>query len=175
MAAITQSLDPCQFWNRPKYSTVYYLISLYDFLAKNMDDSSSAAAILAIDFSKSFDLVSHDVVLRKLLDLQLRPSIIPTLASFLNDRRQIVRLGGTTSGRKPISSELSTTCGTPQGTKIAPIAFLTHFNDCAITEEHRWKYVDDLSIGIVSPAKEISTLFEKAQTVAYTLETCTDV
>ena len=172
MADITQSLDPCQFGNRPKYSTVHYLISLYDYLAKNTDDSSSAAAILAIDFSKAFDLVSHDVVLRKLLDLQLRPSIIPTLASFLNDRRQVVRLGGTTtSGRKPVSSELSTTCGTPQRTKIAPIAFLAHINDCAITEEHRWKYVDDLSIGIVSPAKEISTLFEKAQTAAYTLET----
>ena len=56
----------------------------------------------------------------------------------------------------------------------APIAFLAHINDCAITEEHRWKYVDDLSIGIVSPAKEISTLFEKAQTVAYTLETWSD-
>ena len=31
--------------------------------------------------------------------------------------------------------------------------------------------MDDLSIGIVSLAKEISTLFEKAQTAAYTLET----
>ena len=161
MADIAASLDPRQFGNRPGHSTVHYLISLYDFLAKNTDSSSSAAAILAIDFSKAFDLVSHDIVLRKLLDQQVRPSIVPTVASFLSSRRQVVRIGGTTTGTRPVSSELTTTCGTPQGTKIAPIAFLAHINDCARTEEHRWKYVDDLSIGILSPARDANALFQK--------------
>ena len=171
MADIAASLDPRQFGNRPGHSTVHYLISLYDFLAKNTDSSSSAAAILAIDFSKAFDLVSHDIVLRKLLDQQVRPSIVPTVASFLSSRRQVVRIGGTTTGTRPVSSELTTTCGTPQGTKIAPIAFLAHINDCARTEEHRWKYVDDLSIGILSPARDANALFQKTQIIASTLET----
>ena len=77
---------------------------------------------------------------------------MPTVASFLCDRRQVVRLsGGDASGGQSVSSGHFTTCGTPQGTKIAPIAFLAHINDCATREQHRWKYVDDLSIGICSP------------------------
>ena len=175
MTDISESLDPCQFGNRPKYSTVHYLISLYDFLAKNTDHSSTTAAILAIDFSKAFDLVSHDVVLKKLLDLHLRPSVVPTVANFLSGRRQVVQIGGSTTGTKHVSTELNTTCGTPQGTKIAPIAFLAHINDCAVAEQYRWKYVDDLSIGVLSPTKDANALFQKAQIVASSLETWSEL
>ena len=155
MHDITPSLDPMQFGNRPRYSTVHYLISLYDFLARNTDDAEKAAAILAIDFSKAFDLVSHDIVPKKLLDMQVRPAIMPTVASFLSDRRQVVRLSAADdSGGQPVSSERSITCGTPQGTKIAPIAFLAHINDCATGEQNRWKCVDELSIGICLPENQ---------------------
>ena len=43
-----------------------------------------------------------------------------------------------------------------------------------MTEEHRWKYVDDLSIGILSPARDSDTVLQRAQMAASTLETWSD-
>ena len=70
--------------------------------------------LLAIDYSKAFDKVDINVALRKLLDLHVRPELLPWLSDFLSNRQQCVRLGQTTS------DWTGTTCGVPQGTKGGP-------------------------------------------------------
>ncbi|XP_072172620.1 uncharacterized protein [Diadema setosum] len=144
MSDIAHVIDPRQFGNMKGSSVCHYLISMLDTIYKGLDKPGHYADLCAIDFTKAFDLVDHTTAVRKMIDLEVNPSIIPTICSFLSNRSQTVLYKGTTS-----SSE-SLACGVPQGTKLGPIIFLIMVNDLALTADNRWKYVDDLSIVEIS-------------------------
>ena len=61
------------------------------------------------DFSKVFDRINHTIAVEKLIHLGVDRSIIPVICSFLTDCSQTVCYCGVAS------SELSLTCGVPQG------------------------------------------------------------
>ena len=98
--------------------------------------------LCSLDFSKAFDLIGHNVLIRKLLDLGVRRCLIPWIISFLSNRRQRVKNGEAYSDWLPVNA------GVPQGTKLGPILFLIMINDLFIPtpETNLWKYVDDVSI-----------------------------
>jgi len=73
--------------------------------------------------------------------MHVRPALLPWTADFLTDREQCVRLLSHTSDWS------RTTCGVPQGTKVGPVVFLAMVNDVASDAPHRWKYVDDITVG----------------------------
>jgi hypothetical protein len=62
---------------------------------------------LFIDFRKAFDLVDHGILLRKLAEINVTKAFWLWIRSFLEDRRQQVKLaepyiiGQTMSGRSP--------------------------------------------------------------------------
>ena len=76
------------------------------------------------------------------LDLGVRTYLIPWIISFLTNRRQRVKLAGSTSDWLPI------TAGLPQGTKLGPILFVVMIDNLNIPdpESRTWKYVDDVSL-----------------------------
>ena len=115
------------------------------FLHEGLDKSSFYANLCAIDFTKAFDRVNHNIVIHKLIDLGIRRSIIPIVCSFLTERSQNTKLGCHFSSTQEIS------CGVPQGTKLGPILFLVLINDASAGSCRQWKYihVDDLSLGEV--------------------------
>eukprot|EP00918_Siedleckia_nematoides_P068959 GHVU01150340.1.p2 GENE.GHVU01150340.1~~GHVU01150340.1.p2 ORF type:complete len:195 (-),score=13.98 GHVU01150340.1:788-1372(-) len=96
--------------------------------------------LLAIDYSKAFDKVDITVAMKKLLNMHVRPELLPSITDFLSNREQCVRLSG------HVSSMSNTTCGVPQGTKIGPTVFLAMVNDVASEMVNRWKYVDDIIV-----------------------------
>ena len=51
-------------------------------------------SLFATDFSKAFDRVNHTILVRKFIDLGMRPCIIPWICCFLSNRTQAVRLNG---------------------------------------------------------------------------------
>ena len=53
-----------QFGFRPKFSTEYAIVDIYDKLTKNLDNSLTSCAIF-LDLAKAFDTASHDILLRK--------------------------------------------------------------------------------------------------------------
>ena len=138
---IRKSIDPQQFGNQPGLSTTHYLINLLDQLFKHCEKSKSAATILCTDFTKAFDKLDHNILISKLVKLNVRPWLIDWIASFLENRKQCVKYFGT------LSEYNLNHAGVPQGTKLGPLLFLVMINDalCDITIPY-YKYVDDLTL-----------------------------
>jgi hypothetical protein len=96
-----------------------------------------------LDFSKAFDHIDHNILVKKLIDLGLRRSLIACLCSFLSDRRQAVKLNSLISDWELCRAVI------PQGTKLGPILFAIMINDLAVKSPltaDRWKFVDDVTL-----------------------------
>ena len=80
--------------------------------------------------------------LRLRLSRGVRPSLIPTLVSYLSGRKMKVRFNGTYSTNHSLPG------GGAQGTLLGVLQYLIQSNDNAncVNESMRYKFVDDLTI-----------------------------
>ena len=92
-----------------------------------------------IDFSKAFDRIDHNILIRKLQLLNMPPILLNWCAAFLRNRQQRVKIGQDKSNWLPIFA------GVPQGTKLGPLFFLVMINDLTTTAP-MYKYVDDCTV-----------------------------
>ena len=138
----TATLILNNFGNMKTSSTSHYLISFLDFLYQNLVRRKTSLALAFIAFRKAFDLVDHTTVITKAIHLGLPVNLVSWLTDFLSGRSQAVRYQGC------VSSAQHLTCGVPQGTKMGPLCFLILINDALGDTPHRWKYVDDCTVGV---------------------------
>lgn len=114
-----------------------------DTLYAHADSRNSTSNVVVTDFSQAFDLIVHNIIINKLLQLCVRPSVMPWVCSFLDKRSHCVRYKNILSDSRDLQG------GVPQGTKLGPICFLAQIND-ALQESQQGisilKYVDDVSI-----------------------------
>jgi hypothetical protein len=87
-----------------------------------LDEGVSIDATI-IDFSKAFDLVFHDRLLRKLAASGVDSRIVVWVREFLVGRTQEIRVEG------QLSKEVRVTSGVPQGSVLGPLLFLAYVND----------------------------------------------
>ena len=141
---VSDKLDVRQFGGQPATGTEHMMVCLVDRILKLLDSTTDSTAVIAamIEWSSASDRQDPTLAIKKFINLGVRGSLIPLLASYLEDRKMKVKFNG------KISDEHSLIGGGPQGTLLGLIKYLIQSNDAAdcVSQEDRYKYIDDLSI-----------------------------
>ena len=140
MDTIHSTLDQRQFGSLKGCSTVDALISMFHCWFSDTDGNGATVRVFLLDFSKAFDRINHQILIKKMRLLGIDNSLINWVIDFLMQRRQRVKLGSVSSDWEFVNG------GVPQGTFLGPLLFLIIVNDLAVTLNNRWKYVDNTSL-----------------------------
>ena len=103
-------------------SCLTQLLHHYDNLLRHILEGN-VTDVMYLDYSKAFDKVDHEILLRKLHNIGIRGKLYDWIANFLTGRRQTVQVDGKSSIFEIVTS------GVPQGTVLGPLLFILHVDD----------------------------------------------
>ena len=115
-------------------------------------DRGEITILVLFDFSKAFDMVDHNILLRKMHDLGFSNSVLEWVFAYLSGRKLAVK---DSSGN--ISSWSDVVRGVPQGSGLGPSFFSILINDIATCLKFmkRILYADDLQAYLSCLPKEL--------------------
>ena len=133
------SIYLCGF--RKGYSTQHALMRLVEKCREFLDKNGHAGALL-MDLSKAFDCLDHDLLIAKLHAYGFSRSALELIYSYLNERKQRVKVNGSFSVWK------ESTKGVPQGSVLGPLLFNIFINDIffLVNDTEVCNYADDTTI-----------------------------
>ena len=148
-------LTECQHGFRSKRSCETQLLNFTQELTKGIAEGRQYD-VNVMDFSKAFDKVPHQRLLRKAAYYGVTGSLLKWLESFLKDRTQRVMVDGQSSDYCGVAS------GVPQGTVMGPILFLIFINDLPTVVDSPCKlFADDLLIYRHISTREDQTILQQ--------------
>ena len=109
---------------------------------KNSVSKSIGVILQMVDWSQAFDRQCHKLGIQSFLDNGVRPSLIPILISFFQNREMKVKWKGLLSGARTLPG------GGPQGGTLGIEEYLSQSNDNTdfLDPEDKYKFIDDLSV-----------------------------
>jgi hypothetical protein len=110
-----------QFGFREGSSTETATMELAGVIQDAIDKKKCATGVF-MDLKKAFDLVDHGALLSVLENYGVRGEALKPFASYLRDRRQVVKID------KAVSAEVWIRRGVVQGSKLGPLLFLIFIN-----------------------------------------------
>ena len=125
---------------RKRRSTLTALLQMYERWVQSANDGKINGILLG-DLSAAFDLVSADILLKKLEIYGVDKCMLEWIKSYMTDRKQAVWIDNS------YSNYLDVNIGVPQGSIIGPLMFIIFANDlpycvtCGIDS-----YADDSSL-----------------------------
>ena len=128
-------LHPSHHGFRSGRSTVTALLEMHDLWIEAFDKKEITATMM-LDLSAAFDLVSHDILLKKLELYGFDDRSIKWIKSYLTDRQQCVYIDGV------LSQPLLVDIGVPQGSILGPL-FYTIFTIDLPEVVHHHEYLED--------------------------------
>ena len=139
------NLDPKQFGNRKHLSIQHYLIRMLHRVTTSLDNNSrgevNAVLCMTVDLKQAYSRQFHTLGIQSFLKNGVRPSLIPLLISYFEDRKMRVKW----------HNKLSETRAMPgsgaMGSSLGNWEFISQTNDFAdcVPETDRFKFVDDLT------------------------------
>ena len=152
------SLYEEQYGFRAGRSCEYALLNAQNTISNSLS-KNQVSLLLLLDFSKAFDMVEHNILLRKLSHYGIRGNTYNWMKSYLSNRKQYVSTNGENSSLTQIKY------GVPQGSILGPLLFIIYINDipniCKIAKFIL--YADDANI-IITGKDEIE-VWEELQKI----------
>ena len=143
--SVADQLDPLQFAYRANRSVDDATLTIENLITRHLDQSDTFVRILMMDFSSAFNTLQPHLLLTRLLELNLSPSLVLWIRAFLKDRPQTVCIEGHSS------IELVLNTGAPQGCVLLPILLSIYTNEIMCNSSNSSnltlvKFADDMAL-----------------------------
>ena len=149
---------------RRGFSTGSALLRLRDDVKRAMN-AGEILIIVLIDFSKAFDTISHDTLIRSLHKMGFSRDFLSWSLSYLSNRKQYVQIDAKQS--KP----MTTYFGLPQGSILGPLFFNLYVNGLQDSLASRQiQYADDTTIYESGKPNDIQMTTDKLNSSLENLE-----
>ena len=159
MKWLDETIDAKQLGGISGTYTTSCLAELVHTWYKATDKLNYYVRVVMLDFSKTFNLINHHLLLDKLQSYGLPAHILRWMATFLLDRAQRVKI------RNEYSHSGHPNGGLPQGTLSGPKCFLVYINDLRTTVP-LYKYVDDSTLFEICDRNGVSVIQESVDIAA---------